>query len=786
MKVERKIIQRIYKIAIFILLSLCLALMDVTTSLAASSVKDLDPSADKIISKVRSYILSVDQNPGYSSIWNLIGMSRSDQDIPEDYKKTFYNNMVSYLEENNWDLNTRKYSDYSKLILGFTAIGIDAQDVNGHNLLYYLSDFSNIKIQGFNGPIWALIALNSHPNYGIPDNKSAQEQTTRELLITYLLKPGYMKDSGGWSLYNRVNGAADVDITAMTIQALAPYYSRSDVKSAIDKGLQWLASVQLENGGFTTMGVETSESDAQVIVALSAIGIDCQTDPRFITSNGSWVMSRLFEYYSAIDSSKGGFMHVFAGAENNGGGAAGTIDGMATEQGMYATVAYQRMLEGKTALYDMSDIDLNPGKAPDAPSTTATTATTQRNTTDSGQTGTTARKSKKVKVTKLTLNYNQITLQRGKTRTLKLKIYPTNATSKKVKWKTSNKKIATVTQKGKVKGVKAGKADITVTARDGSKKKTVCKVVVKNPSSGKGSKGSGGSSGASSGKRKVTDVSLNYKQISVAKGASRSLSAVVAPSNASNKKLAWSSSNKSIATVNQSGIVTGKSVGTVTITAKAKDGSKKSASCTVVVYGAGSSGSGSSGSSGFGGFGQSSGGGQQGAATASGRSGVVSGGSGNGQGSAGANAGSQGNTASGTGAGGQAGQAAGASGSTNADGSAQTSTEAGAWSFDGAAYVPESAGDSSSAGNDSDLPAGGDSFAGDNPDLEEDAPAEYAETISGESSEADGTGLPIWLELILGLAGPGAMAGAFVVPWSSVREKLLLLAASRRKDGQKG
>ena len=297
----------------------------------------------------------------------------------------------------------------------------------------------------------------------------------------------------------------DTDITGMTIQALAPYYGkRDDVTEAVDKALEWLSTAQNEHGGYSTLNgdgsVETSESDDQVIVALSSIGLDCQTDQRFIKSEGSWVISRLFEYYSPVDSNKGGFMHVFAGAENHGGGAAGTIDGMATEQGMYAVVSYHRFLEGQNSIYDMSDIDISSGE-PVEPSKPDVTTEKQEDTTKSSPATTQTKKSNtKKKVKALYLDYKQISLQRGKTRSLKVTVSPSDASNKKVKWTSSNRKVATVTQKGKVKGIKAGNAIITVTARDGSKKKASCKVIVYSLNSGnkKTTSGNSGNTGSSS------------------------------------------------------------------------------------------------------------------------------------------------------------------------------------------------------------------------------------------------------------------------------------------------
>ncbi len=174
---------------------------------------------------------------------------------------------------------------------------------------------------------------------------------------------------------------------------------------------------------------------------------------------------------------------------------------------------------------------------------------------------------KKVKVKKVT-----VTSPSGKTAyvakgkkiklTATVKVKPNKKANKKVSYKSSNRKIATVNSKGQVKGVKVGSAKITVTSKKNSKKKATIKVVVK--------------------KTAVKKVKLNKKSASVAVGGKLTLKATVTPKSAS-KKIAWSSSKKKVATVSSKGVVKGKKEGTATITAKAADGSGKKATCKVTV-----------------------------------------------------------------------------------------------------------------------------------------------------------------------------------------------------------
>ena len=171
------------------------------------------------------------------------------------------------------------------------------------------------------------------------------------------------------------------------------------------------------------------------------------------------------------------------------------------------------------------------------------------------------------KVQKITLNKTSVTLNRGaKNRTFQLKkaIKNKNATYKGVSWYSSNKNVATVNSNGKVTIKHRGKVVITVKARDGSNKSAKCKFTVK---------------------QLVTKLSYNNKKQvkEVYKNKKMKFAVTVAPSNANNKGLTYSSSNKKVATVNSKGVIKGIKAGTVTITAKAKDGSRKAVKLTVKV-----------------------------------------------------------------------------------------------------------------------------------------------------------------------------------------------------------
>ena len=165
-----------------------------------------------------------------------------------------------------------------------------------------------------------------------------------------------------------------------------------------------------------------------------------------------------------------------------------------------------------------------------------------------------------VAVSGVALNKKVATINVGKTVTVKATVTPANAANKTLAWTSSNRTVATVSN-GVVKGVKAGRVVITAKTTDGSNISATCTVTVKQP---------------------VTGISLS-KKATMYTGKKLTLKAKVNPANASNKALTWKSFNTKIAKVASNGVVTGVKAGTVKITATAKDGSRKSATCTVTV-----------------------------------------------------------------------------------------------------------------------------------------------------------------------------------------------------------
>ena len=267
----------------------------------------------------------------FGSEWLVIALARSGRDVPDSY----YDSVVKAVQSAKGQLSDKKSTEYARTILALTAIGKDPTGVGGYDLLAGLADMDDVTYQGINGAIFALLALDSG-KYDVPAAAEGGTQVTRDGLVAYIL--AQQLSDGGWALSGT---SADPDVTAMALQALAPYRTGDEtVDAAVDKGVQLLSDMQLSDGGYSSWGTLNSESCAQVLIALAALGIDPVSDSRFV-KNGLTVLDALLAY-----AVSGGFRHT----------ADGEADAIATEQALCALTAYARLLDGKTALYDMTDV----------------------------------------------------------------------------------------------------------------------------------------------------------------------------------------------------------------------------------------------------------------------------------------------------------------------------------------------------------------------------------------------------------------------------------------------
>ena len=316
---------------ISILLAIVL-LAGLSVPVSAANKSELDSA----VNGAASYILDTVKNPQVDSIggeWAVLGLARSGYAVPDSYYEGYYRTVEKYVRDCKGVLHARKYTEYSRVILGLTAAGFDPRDVAGFDLTAPLEDFEKTVWQGINGPIFALISLDS-----IGYANSQRDKYIAEILRRQL-------NNGGWNLSGGTtadtkNGHADPDLTGMALQALAKYQNKAEVRAATEKALDCLSKMQDASGGFTGWGSANVESSAQALVAMCELGISVD-DTRFV-KNGRTIVDNILTFRV----SDGSFKHTYDGSGNSQ---------MSTEQAFYALVAVKRAAEGKNSLYRMDD-----------------------------------------------------------------------------------------------------------------------------------------------------------------------------------------------------------------------------------------------------------------------------------------------------------------------------------------------------------------------------------------------------------------------------------------------
>lgn len=277
------------------------------------------------LSDLAELVYTTTPNPCVGAIggeWAVLGLARSGEKISQEFYQRYYENVENYVKEHSGILHDKKYTEYSRVILALTAIGKNPADVAGYNLLVPLGDYEKTLWQGINGPMWALIALDSG-NYEIPQNTDAKIQATRKMYVDYIL--GAQKSDGGWSLLKE-SSVSDADVTAMALQALSKYTDDEKVDKAVKKALSMLKNT----------APSTSESLAQILTALCELGK--KYDDAKLREK---VTKDLLSYYT-----DGGFSHT----------EGETVNQMSTEQAFYSLVALKRFSNGEPSLYTMTDV----------------------------------------------------------------------------------------------------------------------------------------------------------------------------------------------------------------------------------------------------------------------------------------------------------------------------------------------------------------------------------------------------------------------------------------------
>ncbi len=320
-----------------ILLLACILSLAVPASAAKA------PDLQALVDESANYMLSAVKAPDHADIggeWAVLGLARSGCAVPEGYFEGYYGRLAAHVKEVGGVLHKRKYTDYSRVIVTLSSIGKDARDVAGYDLLAPLGDYDKTIWQGLNGPIWALIALDS-ANYPMPQNPEAETQATRQMYIDCILDAEL--DEGGWTLSRlTASDPADPDITGMALQALAKYTEQPKLAAAVERALDCMSKKQDAEGGFSNMwGAANCESTAQVLTALCELGISWN-DKRFV-KNGHSLLDNLLAFRTA----EGGFVHIADGSDGD--------NQMTAEQGFYTLVACLRLEKNRNSLYRMTD-----------------------------------------------------------------------------------------------------------------------------------------------------------------------------------------------------------------------------------------------------------------------------------------------------------------------------------------------------------------------------------------------------------------------------------------------
>ena len=327
------------KLISFLIIAILLIGLVVPVSAAANPETGWETAMNRALDRIRDSIVP---NPIVDSVggeWAVLAMARAGRVSADDpWVQGWLSELDRLLAEvdriaaqghdmqnppsaGTFPAALRRWTDFQRVTIALSALGIDASNYNGRDLTQIYSTFvppgeRHALNQTINVDIFALIALDTKQYTG-----------DRELFIQSILDA--QRPNGSWGLGTaQVAGWADLDVTAMAIQSLARHVDAdADVKAAVDRALTWARAQTFPD----------PEGKSQMIVALTALGSE-------FADEASYYVNRLLSYF---DTASGGFRRT---------ASAGPVNHMSTEQAAYALVAYWRLRNDMTALYDMSDV----------------------------------------------------------------------------------------------------------------------------------------------------------------------------------------------------------------------------------------------------------------------------------------------------------------------------------------------------------------------------------------------------------------------------------------------
>lgn len=496
-----------------------------------------------------------------ASDWYIMSKLRTGQEISDTNKDNYYKSAVETVAK--WT-EKQSVSDIARVALTLSAMGKDITDVGGVNLAAMIYNHPELNSNA-SYLLWGILALDASEQK-IPEDAKWNREGMIDALLQFQNTSSDESKNGGFCWVG--TDWVDVDMTGMSIQALAPYVGQEKVKEAVDRGLAFMKRNMTADYGYST-----AESAAQVILALASLKLD-PIEAGFASENAS-VLSKLQEDYAVTT---GGYAHD----------KTGKVNAMATYQTMEALEAYRRYKASEEGYWNMQHqkVEIIAGKEATC---TESGLTEGKKCTNCGSilekqkeipakghkygkwttsiAPTVDKKGEQIRkcsecghiekrelaklsgiTTAINVNSKKVTVYEKKGFQLKVKLTPSYS-KEGITYTSSNKKVATVSKKGYIKGVKAGTATITVKS---GKKSAKVKVTVK----------------------KVTTKKLtaNKKSIKLAKNKTFAWKVKKAPTNSS-EKITYSSSNKKVATVSKNGKITAKKSGKAVIIAKS--GKKK-------------------------------------------------------------------------------------------------------------------------------------------------------------------------------------------------------------------
>lgn len=329
------------------IISIILALVIVAGfSVPCIAAEDTEKSFDKVVLEdTLKYIKQAVPKPSYGVVsgeWSVFDRALSGA-IDDEWYSIYLDSILGILKENNGILHERKYTEYSRVVMALTPLGIDANHFNGLSVVGHLLDKDEkgdyvANWQGRNGTAYALIALDCG---GYFDNKDGQDARAN-FIDTLVLN---QRENGSWSISDTID-YSDIDVTGIIVQALAPYYmdeqkllntgakaTSAELKAAVDKALVFFKENSQNHYG-------SVEAATQVVIALCALGRDPSNDN--VVGNA---LESVYAYYLG----DGQWTHLLS---DSGAASAGEVNQMAVEQAAYALLAYSAYKEGKN-LFDL-------------------------------------------------------------------------------------------------------------------------------------------------------------------------------------------------------------------------------------------------------------------------------------------------------------------------------------------------------------------------------------------------------------------------------------------------